>query len=398
MKPIPLAIVGGQRGGAFGAVASALGERVALVAICDTREEVLTRWREQCPGLATFTDYDRMLEESGCRAVVVATPLPLHAEQSMRAMRAGMDVLSEVTAAQTLEECWALVETVERTGRTYMMAENACYTRENMAILRLVQEGRFGETYYAEGAYLHDCSDLLVDQEGRLTWRGALRRDKRGNWYPTHSLGPPAQWLGTTGGSRDRLASTATFACGGPSVERYLAHNLPATHPLREVRFAMANSSTTLITTAQGKVIALRVDWASRRPHNTAHYALQGLTGAYLSGRGPGEESLIWMEGESPASPTGVATTWESFSARAKSFDHPLWQQWGGLAGSAGHGGSDFFVLLEFITAIEEGRRPAVDVYDAAAWSAITPLSEESLARGGAPVEIPDFRRGRSSC
>ena len=266
MRPIPVAIAGGQRGEAFCAGLAALADRARLVAICDTRDDVLTRWRERYPGVAAFTDYDRMLEQSGCRAVVIATPLQFHVEQAIKAMRGGVDVLGEVTAAQDLEDCWALVETVESTGRVYMLAENTCYMRENMAVLRLVQEGKFGEVYYAEGGYIHDCSDLLVDERGELTWRGQLRHEKRGNWYPTHSLGPPAQWLGAAAGGPDRLVSAATFACGGASVEHYLARNLPAGHPLRGLRFRMADSATTLITTERGKVIVIRVDFALRPP------------------------------------------------------------------------------------------------------------------------------------
>jgi len=395
MKPISLGVVGGQRGAAFSGSLVTLADRVKLVAVCDKEEEVLAQWRREYPDIAIFTDYDQMLERSGCTAVYIATPLLLHAEQAIKAMRAGVDVLSEVTAAQTMEDCWALVDTVESTGRTYMLAENYCYMRDNMAVLRMVQERRFGEVYYAEGAYIHAVPELCVTADERLTWRGQLLREKQGNWYPTHSLGPVAQWLGTTRGGPDRLSTTATFISTGHSFERYLARNFPENHPLRQDRYRLNDSATTVICTERGKVIIIRVDFSSARPHNMVHYALQGTAGAYLSGRHDGESGLIWLEGYSPATPTGTATEWQRAGDFMGRYEHPLWQQWGAIAESAGHGGGDFFVLLEFIEAIEKRIAPPIDVYDAVTWSCITPLSERSLAEGNAPVEIPDFRRGR---
>lgn len=397
MALVRLAVVGGQRGAAFSGALETLRDRVELVAVCDLQEEVLARWRQEHPGIATFTDYDRMLERSGCNAVFIATPVLLHARQAIKAMQGGVDVLSEVTAAQTLDDCWGLVETVEKTGRIYMLAENYCYMRENMAVLRMVKEGVFGEVYYAEGAYIHSVPDLLFAEDGSLTWRGQLVREKRGNWYPTHSLGPVAQWLRTARGGPDRLASTATFTCTGRSIERYMARNFPESHSLLQLKPTLDDNAITLIRTEQGKAIMIRVDFASNRPHNMTHYALQGTAGAYLSPRWERDSSLVWLDGKSPASATGVAAEWEDFGLYLHRYDHPLWQEWGQIAESAGHGGGDFFVLLEFLTAIETGGPPPIDVYDAVTWSSITPLSEQSLVQGNAPVDVPDFRRGRGS-
>ncbi len=395
MGRVLLGVVGGHRGDAFRGALSTLSDRVRLVAVCDIREAVLARWRADYPGIQTFTDYDRMLGESECTAVFVATPVPVHAEQAIKAMRSGRDVLSEVTAAQTMDECWALVEAVESTGRTYMLAENYCYMRENMAVLRMVQEGLFGDPYYAEGGYIHAVPDLFVTEDGALTWRGELVLSTRGNRYPTHSLGPVAQWLGTARGGQDHLVETATFTSTGRSVERYLARNLPESSNLLDLGFQLDDNAITVIRSERGKLIVLRVDFCSPRPHNMAHYALQGSAGAYLSGRHEGEGGLLWIESRSPATPTGVTTEWEDFSNFLPRYEHPLWQQWGEIAQSAGHGGGDFFVLLDFIASIEKRTEPPIDVYDAVTWSCIVPLSERSLAAGSAPVEIPDFRRGR---
>ena len=395
MQPVLLAVVGGGRGDAFRGALSALCDRVRLVAVCDSEEAVLARWRDNYPGIQTFADYDQMLDKSQCTAVFVATPVPLHAEQAMKAMRSGRDVLSEVTAAETMDECWDLVEAVESTGRTYMLAENYCYMRENMAVLRMVQEGVFGDAYYAEGAYIHQVPDLLVTEGGALTWRGQLVLSTRGNRYPTHSLGPVAQWLGVTQGGQDRLVETATFTSTGRSVERYLSHNFPASAHLQGMKFQLDDNAITTVRTEQGKLIVLRVDFCSPRPHNMTHYVLQGAAGAYLSGRYESERGLCWIQGRSAANPRGIATHWEDFEAFLPEYEHARWEQWGEIARSAGHGGGDFFALPDFIEAVEQRTEPPIDVYDAVTWSCIVPLSERSLAAGGAPVEVPDFRRGR---
>ena len=390
-SPIRLAVVGGRRGAAFDGGLESLAQRITLRAVCDLDEGTLAAWRERHPEITTYTSYERLLGESDCDAVFLATPLTLHAAQAIQALRAGRHVLSEVIAATTVEECWALVEAVEGTGLTYMMAENCCYMRPNATVRAMVEAGVFGETVYAEGAYIHDCRNLIVDARGELTWRGEMRRRWNGNHYPTHSLGPVAQWLGIN--RTDRLASTATWKTPARAAREYVAERFGADHPAAQPGFFTAgDSATTVISTAKGHVIVLRVDSTSPRPHNMTHYVLQGTKAAYLSGRHAGEEPLVWIDGRSPGVSPGDAA-WEPLSAYAEEYEGPAWRRWGEAARRAGHSGGDFFVIEEFASAIESGERPAIDVYDAVTWSSIMPLSLESVARGGTPVEVPDFRK-----
>jgi hypothetical protein len=150
-----------------------------------------------------------------------------------------------------------------------------------------------------------------------------------------------------------------------------------------------------VIQTEKGAVIVLRVDWASARPHNMTHYVLQGTEASYISARRhhEREDHLIWIDGESPGSSPKGDAQWEPLWDYADRYEHPYWREWRAQAERAGHGGGDFFVLKDFLTAIETGDRPPVDVYDAVTWSSIVPLSAESVAKKGAPVEIPIFRR-----
>ncbi len=125
------------------------------------------------------------------------------------------------------------------------------------------------------------------------------------------------------------------------------------------------------------------------------HYVLQGDNAAYISARHEHEDPLIWMDGVSPGQSPGDAA-WESLWNYTAQYEHPRWQQWRVQAEQAGHGGGDFFVLEDFVDAVQHGTRPAIDVYDAVAWSSIMPLSMDSVARGGMPEEIPDFARARA--
>ncbi|MGQ9632491.1 MAG: Gfo/Idh/MocA family protein [bacterium] len=392
-RPVKLAVVGGHRGRAFNRTLETLSDKVALTAVCDISEEVLAQWRGEYPGIRTFKSYDELLEGADCDAVFIATPLMFHAQQAIRAMEAGKHVLSEVIAATTLDECWKLVETVERTELVYMMAENYCYMRPNMMILNMVRRGIFGNLIYAEGAYIHDCRHLMFDENGKLTWRGTLRRDYNCNTYPTHSLGPVSQWLGIN--RTDRLASTATWMSPSASSKRYAARNYGVDSPAARENYACGDSATTVIRTERGAIIVLRVDWASPRPHNMTHYVLQGTTASYVSARYHGEDPLVWIEGRSPAMGDGTAAEWESLWKYAGEFEHPRWREREEEAVKSGHGGGDFFVLEDFVDSILNGTKPPIDVYDAVTWSSIFPLSIESVKRGGAPVDIPDFTGGK---
>ncbi|MGQ9683582.1 MAG: Gfo/Idh/MocA family protein [Anaerolineae bacterium] len=385
--PVRLAVVGGNRGAGFGEALRYLADQLRLVAVCDLSPEVLEAWEKKHGGIRTYTSYDELLQQDDVDAVLLATPMELHAPQALQALRAGKHVLSEVIAATTMEECWQLVEAVKTSKRVYMLAENYCYSRENMMVLNMVQQGLFGELTYAEGGYIHDCRDLNFDSEGRLTWRGRLRRRINGNFYPTHSLGPIAQWLGINRPGGDRFVTTATFMTAARASQLWVREHLGADHPAaRDDYWLCGDSATTIIQTAKGAVIVLRKDSSSPRPHNGAHYVLEGTRGAYLSRRYEGDEPLIWSEALS------AEVRWQPMASYADAWDHPYWQAWRQRAEGAGHGGGDYFVLHDFVTAIQQGTPPAIDVYDAVTWSSIMPLSIESVSRGSVPVEVPVFR------
>ncbi len=391
-KPLRIGLIGtGSRGTHL--LRLLLAQNVEVPALCDIEPAHLNRavrLVEQARDGATPGgysqgpyDYRRMLGRDDLDAVVVATPMQWHAVMSVDALRAGKHVLSEVAAAVTLDECWQLVRAVEETGNIYMLSENCCYWEDVMLIGNMVRQGLFGTLTFAECGYVHDCRRLDFKPDGTLTWRGELARDHAGNLYPTHSFGPVARWLGINRG--DRMVTLTAAQTRQAAMEHFVAQHFPEGSLARKAKFKVADSTTVLIRTAQGVLIDLRYDTRSARPHpSTTYYSLQGTTASYES-----RLESIWIEGRSPG------RSWEPVEKYRKEFEHPVWKQWRQQAAGSGHRGGDYLVLRAFLDAVASGGPAPIDVYDAVAWSAIIPLSEQSLAAGGKPVEVPDFTGGR---
>lgn len=388
---VKLAIVGANRGQTFNQSLEFLKDKVELTCICDLSEEKVAEWKSSFPETEGFTSFEQLLEKGDFDAVFIATPVLLHTEQSIAAMNAGKHVLSEVYAANTLDECERLVDAVKKTGKVYMMAENYCYMRENMMVRNMADSGLFGTITYAEGAYIHDCRNLRFDSSGNLTWRGEGARTSRGNHYPTHSLGPVAKWMGIN--RKDWFKKVTTFVTNSAGMERYAIKNFGKDHDAAKPGYwSCGDSTTTVIETEAQAIIILRVDTHSARPHNITWYSLQGTKGSYLSGRHHHDEPLIWLEGYSKAEEDGRAVEWDTLWKYSYKYEHSDWARHMENASQLGHGGGDFFVIKDFVEAIINRTPPPIDVYDAVTWSSIVPLAEESLRKGGIPIDIPVFR------
>lgn len=314
---------------------------------------------------AQYRDLDRMLDAERLDALAIGTPMQLHAPQTIAALARGLHVISEVTAAVTIDECRDLVRAVRASGKTYMMAENYCFTKPAMIVAEMARRGLFGETYYAEGAYIHDCRHLHFGAAGQPTWRRELQVGKRGATYPTHSLGPVLGWLD------DRVA---TVACMGSGARV-------------EPKLQADATVSALCQTARGALVDLRLDMQSPRPHNMTHYALQGTRGAYASARRPGEANLVWIEGRSSA-----REQWQSLEEYEPDFLPAEWREHGARATASGHGGGDFFVARAFALAVRDSTPVPIDVYRALDFTLPGLVSEESIAARGAPIPVPDPR------
>jgi predicted dehydrogenase len=357
-------VVGVPRGITFVPSFRALAE-TEVVALCDLDRGVLVRAAAETGLELLFTDYEEMLERARLDVVVVATPMPLHVPQTVAALECGIHVLAEVPAATDLEQCWRLVQAGRASRAIFMMAENYCYTRESVLVRALAQAGLFGEVYYGEGGYVHELKALHEITRWRRFWQVGLD----GNTYPTHSLGPLLQWMGTR---------VTTVCCMGSG------------HHYRDSRgrpYGNQDTTTTLCGLANGGMLTLRLDLVSERPSNGTHYALQGTKGAYLSPRRDEEEPLVWLLGRSPE-----RERWEELWEYAQEFLPDPWRNPGEEAQRAGHGGGDYFEVREFADAVLGGRRSPIDVFDALDFTVPGLVSRESLRRGGQPLPVPDFR------
>lgn len=345
-------------------------DNVEITALCDLDENVLTREGENLHIAPNhrYRVFDDMLE-SDIDAVVIATPMQCHVPQAIAALEAGKHVMSEVTAGVTMDELWWLCESVEKYGKTYMMAENYMYMPNVQLVKELVRRGMFGECYYAEGMYLHNIDPLFVYPNGKTSWRSFWQCGKRGAFYPTHSLGPVMQWF-----PDDHITEISTFS---PGVYNQLG-------------LKQDSGTTTMCRLESGKLVQLRVDCLSPRPHRVAYYHLQGTKGAFETAAGLGDQDKISFLSETNVS---HEMQWQPLSDYTEYLPERYRIATSEQAG-AGHGGGDFFIVSDFIHAIRTGERPAVDVYDACEWTAVGLLSELSVTNNGRTMAVPRFRKG----
>jgi predicted dehydrogenase len=387
---VNLGIVGGRRGHVYREAAQAFPAQLRIHAVCDVDDAELDAWRRQAPDIIRHRRLDDLLADADVEAVYIATPALDHAPHAIACLAAGKHVLCEIPAVLTLEDGYALVEAVKKSQRIYMLAENYCYIPELRLVRRLCEEGRFGDITYAEGQYLHDCRSLFWTSDGHLTWRGMLRRDFPGNSYPTHSLGPIAQWLGLGVTGRDELVSVAAYRTSDRGLAAYARENWGNDHPsTAEGFFNHGDRIVTILTTLRRAIVVLQLDTHSPRPAQKAGFTLQGTMGAYVSGRYEGEDGLMWLDNGGPNADSTAANGWRSLEdyGRARYAHEP--------SNRPGRRPVEFMVLADFLAAIEGRCGIAIDVYDAVTWSVVAPLSRQSIEQGGRSVAMPAFRPPR---
>ncbi|MCS3862914.1 putative dehydrogenase [Salinibacter ruber] len=371
---------------------------VKIPAVCDVKSENLNRALDlvQQSGRSRPEGYgegDRayrgLLSRSDLDGVLIATPWLWHVPMAVEAMEAGLFVGLEVPAATTVEGCWDLVHTAERTGSHCMFLENVCYRRDVMAVLKMVREGLFGEPIHCRCGYQHSLLPYLFDENTSFgpgtgsvsSWRTEHHTKRNGDLYTTHGIGPVAHWLDINSGNRfERLTSTATKARG---LHDHIVEEGGTDHPKADTNFAKGDVVTSTITTANGESIVMTHDTSLPRPYSLG-FRMQGTDGLWTV-----DNQSVHVEGRSPAH------RWEDWEQYQNEFDADLWSRYEEAAEGSGHGGMDYFVRNALVESIKRDVAPPIDVYDAATWSVLSPLSERSIEQGGEPVAIPDFTDGR---
>jgi predicted dehydrogenase len=364
---------------------------VEVKALCDIRPEKVADAKKKLVGTphnpATYSGsadaWKKLCERDDIDLVYICTPWSLHAPMALYAMEQGKHVAVEIPAATTLEDCWKLVETSERTKKHCMMLENCCYDFFELLTLNMVRQGFFGEIMHGEGAYIHDIYESLFDPSKRYDlWR--LKENQRnGNLYPTHGIGPICQAMDINRGDKlDYLVSMAS----NDFMLAPRAHKLAAENPDFK-QFAgkafRGNMNTTSIRTQKGKTIMLQHDVTSPRVYSRLHL-LSGTKGSVQKYPLPGNISTghEWV-------------TEQEMKKLEEQYTPPIVKKIGELAKKVGgHGGMDFLMDWRLIDCLRNGLALDQDVYDAAAWSAIGPLSISSVANRSAAIDIPDFTRG----
>jgi predicted dehydrogenase len=341
-------------------------------------------------------DYRNLLELKEVDAVIISTPWLWHTRMTVDAMKAGKYAGVEVSASNTLEECWDLVNTHEETGTHMMILENVNYRRDILAVLNMVKQNVFGELVHFRCGYQHDLRGVKFN-DGKTAygkgaefgekgiseakWRTAHSVKRNADVYPTHGLGPIAAMADVNRGNK--FVSLTSHATKGIGLHNYVVAVGGKDHPNAQVKFKQGDVITTTVDTANGETIIITHDCNLPRPYSLG-FRVQGARGLWEV-----DGNRIYIEGQSKEE-----HRWDEATPWLEKYDHPLWKKYGEYALGAGHGGMDFFVLNAFVESAKANTAPPMDAYDAAAWSAVTPLSEASIANNGEPQDFPDFTRG----
>lgn len=343
-------------------------------------------------------DYQKMLEKVPMDVVIISTPWEWHVPQGVEALNRKVAVGMEVSGGMNIKECWDIVNASEKNNTPVFAMENVCYRRDVMAIFNMAKKGMFGELLHLQGGYQHDLRGVKFNDGkdaygdgvefgdkgiSESKWRTVHSLNRNGELYPTHGLGPVGTMIDINRGNRLlRLSSVATKARG---LHNYIVNHPKGgkDHPNAKISWKLGDVVTTSIQTENGETIILSHDTNLPRPYSLA-FRVQGTQGLWMN-----DGNQIYLEGISPEE------RWEPSKKYLDEHDHPLWKKYEALAQGSGHGGMDFYVLNSLIECVKRKAEFPLDVYDLATWYAITPLSEKSVAKNGALVEIPDFTRGK---
>ena len=399
MDQIKVGVIGvGARGICHAAGLLCWREDACVTYVCDLYEdrclwavEDIERKNGNVPKW-TF-NYKELIESPDVEVVVIGSSWENHVPAAVYAMECGKPVAFEVGGAYSLDDCWKLVDTYEKTGVHCMMLENCCYDERELAVLRMVREGLFGKIVHCEGAYQHDLRDEISEGDERRHYR--LRNYKHRNCdnYPTHALGPICKMLDINRGNR--MLKLTSMASGAWGLNAYAKKhdNIPA--ELQDYRFCQGDIVKTLIQCAHGETICLTLDTTLPRAY-TRNLTIRGTEGYF-------EELTNSIHLDN----MGHSKKYDTFEEYRDQWRHPVYTAYYENEKMnfkydkkflSSHWGIDWLVMDAFFTSLHENDVPPIDTYDCAAWMAITPLSEISIANGSMPVDIPDFTRGMWTC
>ncbi len=397
-KKINLAVVGlGARG--FGIVKDVLLKipDVSIISVCDVYEDriektvsFVSKAQEVAP--QGFTDYKKALSVENIDAVIIISSWQSHDEIALYAMQKGIPVGSEVAGAFSVDSCFDLVKTYEKTKTPYMMLENCCYGKEELLVTSMVRKGVLGEIVHCSGAYCHDLRPEIAWGIENRHYRFHNYKYRNCENYPTHELGPIAKLLNINRGNR--ILTVTSVASKAAGLDEYIneeSKNREIPDYLKNTKFAQGDIVSTILTCANGETILLRLDTTLPRFYSR-DFTVRGTKGMYEQGTNsfyfPGTVGEYFDTVNTYKEIIDNATRYEA------EYLPDLWKNITPEEQAAGHGGMDYFVYKAFIDAVRNNKDMPIDVYDAAAWSAVTALSEKSILTGGTAQLMPDFTHG----
>ncbi len=364
---------------------------IEIAGVCDIYEDRLAEaqsYIEEKTGKSPIavTDYRRLLELDEIDAIITPSSWEAHIDICIDSMLAGKYVATEVAGTYSVEQCWELVRTYERTRVPCMLLENCCYGKNELTVLNMVKHGLFGELVHCAGGYHHDLRDEVSLGEENRHYRLRNYMHRNAELYPTHELGPIAKYLDINRGNRMVMLTSMASKSAGLNAwlnsERAQGHELAREN--RDHVFTEGDIVTTMIKCAHGETIVLTHDTTLPRPYSRGNL-VRGTRGIWSEERNGVLFDNLKNDGT-------FCHEWTDIEKYYGEWLHPLWREYTAVGG---HGGMDYLVLRAFIEAVKSRTQTPIDVYDAAAWMAITPLSEASIACGSMPVAIPDFTNGR---
>lgn len=365
---------------------------VDVLAVCDCYEDRIenaTKLIKDRKGNDVFKtkDYKEILHRDELDAIVISTSWDNHIHIAIECMYAGKYVAIEVGGVYSLKQCWDLVKAYEETKVPCMMLENCCYGREELMVLNIVKKGLFGEIVHCQGGYHHDLrGEISFGRENRH-YRLDNYKNRNCENYPTHELGPIAKVLDINNGNR--MLSLVSMSSKAVGLHEFLQKKKGEEYDLTHETFTQGDVVTTIIKCAHGETITLTLDTTLPRAYSRGFH-IQGTKGMYME-----DNNSIFFDGEHNEYDFKWKEQWNNAEKYREQYEHPIWKEFLEDGVTGGHGGMDYLVLSAFFDSVKKGIQVPIDVYDAAAWMAITPLSEQSISMGGMPVAIPDFTNGK---
>ena len=366
-------------------------EGIDVVAVCDLLSDrvdkaVNTLLESGAEKPFASTDYNEVLALKELDAVYISASWEAHVEIAVAAMKAGKYVGLEVGGAYSLDDCYKLVHTYEETGTGFMFMENCCYGKRELMMLNMVRQGIFGEVVHCNGAYCHDLrNEVITGLENRhYRLRNYIYRNCEN--YPTHEIGPIAKILDINNGNR--FLTLSSFASASKGMHSYAVKTKGEDHPLSKINFAQSDVVTTVIKCAGGQTVRITLETGLPRAYSRG-FEVHGTNAGYVE-----DNDSLFIDGneEHAKCEWNSKLIWGNAENYEEQYNHPLWKN--GVAADV-HGGIDHITLQAFLNAVKTNSHAPIDVYDAATYMAICVLSEESIAKGGAPVAFPDFTAGR---